>query len=52
LTAYAVATSPGCLAFATIWWPFAFMLTVGYFIFISRHYYGKVSVKRDTRGYY
>jgi cytochrome d ubiquinol oxidase subunit II len=52
LTAYAVATSPGCLVFATIWWPFAFMLTVGYFIFISRHYYGKVSVKRDTQGYY
>jgi cytochrome d ubiquinol oxidase subunit II len=52
LTAYAVAASPGSLLMASIWWPVAFILAAGYFIFISRRYYGKVSVKRDTQGYY
>jgi cytochrome d ubiquinol oxidase subunit II len=52
MTAYAVATTPGCLAFAAVWWPIAFILTVTYFIIISRYYHGKVSLKRDTQGYY
>jgi cytochrome d ubiquinol oxidase subunit II len=52
LTAYAVAASPGSLFMASLWWPIAFILAVTYFIFISRRYYGKVSLKRDTQGYY
>jgi cytochrome d ubiquinol oxidase subunit II len=52
LTAYSVAASSDSLVIAAIWWPFGFILTTCYFIFISRHYDGKVSVKRDTQGYY
>jgi cytochrome d ubiquinol oxidase subunit II len=52
LTAYAVAASPGSLFMASIWWPVAFLLAATYFIFISRRYYGKISVNRDTQGYY
>jgi cytochrome bd ubiquinol oxidase subunit II len=52
LTADAVAASPGSLFMASIWWPVAFLLAATYFIFISRRYYGKISVKRDTQGYY
>jgi hypothetical protein len=40
------------LRLASIWWPVAFALTAIYFVFISRRYAGKVSVKRDTQGYY
>jgi cytochrome d ubiquinol oxidase subunit II len=52
MTAYTGAAGPSSLYIAAIWWPPAFLLTASYFIFISRHYYGKVSVKRDTQGYY
>jgi len=52
MTAYNSAAGPSSLAIAAIWWPVAFILTCTYFIFISRHYYGKVSVKRDNQGYY
>ena len=52
LTAYAVASSPNGLFLAAIWWPVAFILATTYFIFISNHYKGKVSVRRDNQGYY
>ena len=52
LTAYSVAAGSNSLYLAAIWWPFGFILTASYFVFISRHYYGKVSVKRDNQGYY
>ena len=52
LTVQAVASSPGSLIMALIWWPVAFLLAAAYFIFISRRYAGKVSVRRDTQGYY
>ena len=52
LTAQAVASAPGSLVMALIWWPFAFVLAAFYFIFISRKYAGKVSVRRDNQGYY
>jgi cytochrome d ubiquinol oxidase subunit II len=52
LTANALAASPENLFIASIWWPVAFVLAAVYFIFISRRYYGKVSVKRDNQGYY
>lgn len=52
LTAYAVASDRTALLLASIWWPVGFALAVAYFIFISRRYAGKVSVKRDTQGFY
>ena len=52
LTAYAVAAGPMSLHLAAIWWPVGFALAVFYFIFISRRYAGKVSVQRDTQGFY
>jgi len=52
LTAYAVAVSPNTLRLASYWWPVGFGLAVFYFIFISRRYAGKVSVQRDTQGFY
>jgi hypothetical protein len=52
LTAYAVASSPRALRLASFWWPVGFSLAVVYFVFISRRYAGKVSVKRDTQGFY
>jgi cytochrome d ubiquinol oxidase subunit II len=52
LTAYAVASSPTTLLRASFWWPISFALAVFYFVFISRRYAGKVSVQRDTQGFY
>ena len=52
LTAYAVAAGRDALLFASIWWPVGFALAVVYFVFISRRYVGKVSVRRDTQGFY
>lgn len=52
LTAYSVASGENSLRLAAIWWPVGFALAIVYFVFISRRYLGKVSVKRDTQGYY
>ena len=52
LTAYAVAASRDTLVVASIWWPVGFALAVAYFVFISRRYVGKVSVRRDTQGFF
>ena len=52
LTARAVASSPSTLRLASFWWPVGFVLAVFYFIFISRRYAGKVSLQRDTQGFY
>jgi cytochrome d ubiquinol oxidase subunit II len=52
LTAYAVAASHSALLLASIWWPVGCALAIAYFIFISRRYAGKVSVKRDNQGFY
>ena len=52
LTAYAVASSASTLFRASFWWPAGFALAVFYFIHISRRYTGKVSVQRDTQGFY
>ena len=52
LTAYGVAASRATLVVASIWWPVGFALAVVYFVFISRRYAGKVSVRRDTQGFY
>jgi cytochrome d ubiquinol oxidase subunit II len=47
LTAYNASSNMTSLLTAAIWWPFGFIFTIGYFIFISRHYQGKVSVSDD-----
>ena len=52
LTAYAVASSPSALRLASLWWPAGFLLSVAYFVFISRRYKGKVSLKRNTEEIY
>jgi cytochrome d ubiquinol oxidase subunit II len=52
LTAYAVASSSTTMLRASFWWPIGFALAVFYFAFISRRYAGKVSVQRDTQGFY
>jgi len=52
LTAYAVTSSPSAFLLASMWWPVGFALATAYFVFISRRYAGKVSVKRDTQGFY
>ena len=48
LTIYNAASSPKSLLIAAIWWPFALVLTIGYFIYVLRHYQGKVGLKRDS----
>src|SRR5438128_11200762 len=52
LTAYVVAPGPMSLRLASLWWPVGFVLAVFYFVIISRRYAGKVSVQRDTQGFY
>jgi cytochrome d ubiquinol oxidase subunit II len=52
LTAYAVAAGPTSLRLASFWWPVGFALAAFYFVYISRCYAGKVSVQRDTQGFY
>jgi len=52
LTAYAVASSHSALLLTSVWWPLAFALATSYFVFISRRYAGKVSVKRGDQGFY
>jgi len=52
LRAEQAASGPNTLASALFWWPGAFVMAASYFVFISRRYSGKVSLKRDTQGYY
>jgi len=52
LTAAAAASNADSLIIASIWWPFAFLLSGGYFYFLSRNYRGKVSLSRDNQGFY
>ncbi|HYL98489.1 MAG TPA: cytochrome d ubiquinol oxidase subunit II [Blastocatellia bacterium] len=52
MTAYNVAAGPASFRLASIWWPLGFALAVTYFIFISKRYWGGVSVRRDNQGFY
>ena len=52
LTAYGVASNHTALLLASSWWPLGLVLATVYFVFISRRYAGKVSVKRDNQGFY
>ena len=48
LTAYDVAAGPNSLAYAVIWWPIGFALTVAYFVFVSRQYAREKSASSTT----
>ena len=52
ITAYAVSSNQNAFLHALIWWPIGLALAIGYFVFISRRYAGKVSVKRDYQEFY
>jgi cytochrome d ubiquinol oxidase subunit II len=52
LTAYTVSANHTALLIASFWWPIGFALAAAYFIFISRHYAGKVNANRDNQGFY
>lgn len=52
LSVYDVVAGPKSLEYAAIWWPISFALAAAYFVFVSRRYAGKVSVKQDTQGFY
>lgn len=52
LTANGVASHPNAFLFASIWWPIAFILSMIYFVFISRHYAGKATARKDSQGFY
>jgi cytochrome d ubiquinol oxidase subunit II len=48
VTAYSGAADAHGLRWALLWWPLAFVLAIGYFLFISRYYRGKVRVEPET----
>lgn len=52
LTVYNSSASRESLAVAIIWWPIAGVLAFGYFLFILRHYRGKVKPSEDRQGFY
>jgi cytochrome bd-type quinol oxidase subunit 2 len=49
LSAYKYAAAGHGLAVAFVWWPIALILAVGCFLFIYRHYSGKVKLAQDTQ---
>jgi cytochrome d ubiquinol oxidase subunit II len=52
LAADSVVSSNNAIFLASTWWPLGFALAIVYFVFISRRYAGKVSVRRDNQGFY
>lgn len=49
LSAYQMAAADYGLTVALVWWPVAFIFAIGYFLFIYRHYAGKVKASHDTQ---
>lgn len=49
LSAYQNAAGGHGLAVALVWWPVAVLLSIGYFLFIYRHYRTKVRAAEDTQ---
>ncbi|MGH7953505.1 MAG: cytochrome d ubiquinol oxidase subunit II, partial [Limisphaerales bacterium] len=52
LSAYQNAAAGHGLVIALIWWPIAFILAVGYALFIYRYYIGKVKATEDNQNPY
>jgi cytochrome bd-type quinol oxidase subunit 2 len=51
MIAYSAAAGEQSLRVASLGWPVGFALAVVHFVFNSRRYAGKVSVRRDIQGY-
>jgi cytochrome bd ubiquinol oxidase subunit II len=49
LSAYKNAAAAHGLAVALVWWPVSLILAVAYFLFVYRHYTGKVKPTDDTQ---
>lgn len=49
LTAYAVASNRTSLSIAAVWWPVALILTIIYYVVITRRYAGKVRLQDQTK---
>ncbi len=49
LSAYQNAAEGHGLVIALVWWPVALVFAIGYFLFIYRHYAGKVKPSQDTQ---
>ncbi len=49
LSAYDNAAAGHGLVIALVWWPVALIFSIGYFLFIYRHYTGKVKPSEDTQ---
>jgi cytochrome bd ubiquinol oxidase subunit II len=49
ITAWNGASSPASLQAAMYWWPVSFVLAIVYFIFIGKHYGGRVQPSQDTQ---
>jgi cytochrome d ubiquinol oxidase subunit II len=52
ISAYQHAAAGHGLAIALVWWPVSLIFAVGYFVFIYRHYTGKVKASADTQSPY
>ena len=52
LSAYQNAAAGHGLAIALVWWPIALIFSIGYFLFIYRHYSSKVKPTEDTQNPY
>jgi cytochrome d ubiquinol oxidase subunit II len=49
ITAWNGSSDAAGLGLAAWWWPVAFVLAIGYFLFIARQYAGRVQVSSDTQ---
>jgi cytochrome d ubiquinol oxidase subunit II len=52
LTAYNSATAQPGLMVALFWWPVALVLALTYFVFMTRHYSGRVKASEDSQASY
>jgi cytochrome d ubiquinol oxidase subunit II len=52
LSAYQNAGGLHGLAIALVWWPIAFIFSLGYFVFVYRYYSSKVKPEEDTQNPY
>jgi len=48
ITAWNGSSDPSSLRVAAFWWPFAFLFAIGYFVFVGKHYGGRVEETSDS----
>jgi len=51
MTAFDGGAAEGSLRIGLVWWPVAFVMAVGYILFIARHFGGKISAAPALLGY-